>query len=182
MDLYNKLDVIDREIAKGLKMRAADRLRNLLGYYPDELIIREKLAKLYYDAGFFDAAGKYWILTKPTEDHIKKCVEMYEKSVNYSGNQILKELVFRGDRSKLSLYAQHKLEALEANSKSKVGTVPTYKRKYFATDSPNGNVNGYTLRHKLNDNLGCVLIAFIALLVVSGFVAVINVIWSFLFG
>ncbi|WP_370687409.1 DUF6584 family protein [Fulvivirga maritima] len=32
----------------------------------------DKLAKLYYDSGFLDAAGKYWILTEPVSDRIEK--------------------------------------------------------------------------------------------------------------
>ena len=34
MDLQDKLFEIDLEIRKGLKLRAADRLKNLLGHYP----------------------------------------------------------------------------------------------------------------------------------------------------
>ncbi|KGO93459.1 DUF6584 family protein [Flavobacterium subsaxonicum] len=179
MDLQNKLDIIDIEIAKGLKQRAADRLRNLQGHYPDELIIWYKLAELYYESGFLDAAGKYWILAEPTEERIKKCVEIYEKSVNYSGNQILKELVFRGDKSKLPVYAQHKIEALEINSKSKVGTVPTYTRKHFKTKSlPKGK---YTLRQNITEKLIIAIVIFIIISILLGFANGVSIIWNFLF-
>nr|WP_154652529.1 tetratricopeptide repeat protein [Flavobacterium rivuli] len=75
MDLKDKLFEIDVEINKGLKLRAADRLKNLLGHYPDEPQIRFKLAELYYESGFYDAAGKYWILTEPDEERIKNVLK-----------------------------------------------------------------------------------------------------------
>ncbi|WP_370687389.1 DUF6584 family protein [Fulvivirga maritima] len=58
---------------------------------------------------------------------MKKCVAIYEKSVNYSGYQILQEIVFRGDKSKLSKYAQKKLSELKLDSKKKNNYVPTFQ-------------------------------------------------------
>jgi len=183
MDLQDKLKIIDREIAKGLKFRAADKLRNLTAYYPDEVILYTKLAELYYASGFLDAAGKYWILTEPYSEHVRKCVEMYEKSVNYSGNQILKDLVFRGDKTKLSLYAQNKLNELEINSKSKVGEVPTYKRKHFnPQNSGVSKITESTLKDKLFKKIfaGCAIVAL--LLIILIFLIGTVSLWSFLFG
>lgn len=108
VSLKKKLEKIDFEVENGLKFKASDRLRNLIQENPNETQLWNKLAELYYESGFLDSAGKYWILTEPTEDRIKKCVEIYEKSVNYSGYQILQEIVFRGDKSKLSEFAQNK--------------------------------------------------------------------------
>jgi hypothetical protein len=76
-----------------------------------------------------DAAGKYWILTEPTTDRIKKCVAIYEKSVNYSGYQILQDIVFRGDKSQLSPYVKNKLTELELSSKEKVNHIPKFQPK-----------------------------------------------------
>lgn len=129
MSLEEKLEKIDSEIQSGLKLKATDRLRNLIQEHPNELDLWNKLAELYYESGFMDAAGKYWILTEPTEKRIKKCVDIYEKSVNYSGHQILHELVYRGDKTKLPEYAQKKMLALEADSKKKVNYVPQFKPK-----------------------------------------------------
>jgi len=184
MDLQDKLFEIDAEISKGLKLRAADRLKNLLGHYPDEPQIWLKLAELYYEAGFYDAAGKYWILTEPNEERIKKCVEMYEKSVNYSGNQILKELIFRGDKSKLSEYGQRKLEALEFNSKQVAGTVPTYKRKNFSSNIPSIDTE-QTLKSKITDKviIGLILLAIMIVIisVIAGFIDGFKIVWNMLF-
>ena len=129
MSLKEKIEKIDSEIKNGLKYKASDRLRNLIQDNPNETQLWNKLAELYYESGFLDSAGKYWILTEPTDDRIKNCVEIYEKSVNYSGYQILQEIVFRGDKSKLSEFAQNKLKELEADSKKKAHYVPKFSPK-----------------------------------------------------
>ena len=181
MDLETKLEIIDGEIAKGLKLRAIDKLRNLINYYPDEHELWAKLAELYYDSGFLDAAGKYWILTQPAEERIKACVELYEKSVNLSGNQILKDITFRGDRSKLTEYARAKLEALEANSMSVVGSVPTYTRKYYKPYIPAKPKAELTLSQKTGIKFLKVLGIFAVILIVVIFAVGIQVIWSSIF-
>ena len=104
MDLTNKLERIEINIKNGLKFRAADRLRNMINQYPNESILWTRLAELYYESGFLASAGKYWILTEPKDEKIKKCVEIYEKSVNYSGTKILQDITFRGEKSKLTEY------------------------------------------------------------------------------
>ena len=129
MDLKEKLDKIDSEIEKGLKFKSSDRLRNLIQDNPNEIQLWYKLAELYYESGFLDAAGKYWILTEPTEERIRKCVSIYEKSVNYSGYQILQDIVFRGDKSKLNDYAKSRLAELELSSREQVNYIPEYKPK-----------------------------------------------------
>ena len=102
MSLESKLESIENDIQNGLKFKSADRLRNLINQYPNEQKLWNKLAELYYESGFLDAAGRYWILTEPTSERIKQSVEIYEKSVNYSGYQILQEITFRGEKSKLT--------------------------------------------------------------------------------
>ena len=176
MSLKEKLEKIDSEIENGLKFKASDRLRNLIQENPNETQLWNKLAELYYESGFLDSAGKYWILTEPTEDRIKKCVEIYEKSVNYSGYQILQEIVFRGDKSKLSEFAQNKLTELESDSKNKVDYVPTFgpknnKRKIINVE------NKQTLKSKLGVFLIFGIIASIVIFIIIGFITVIE--WMF---
>ncbi len=129
VDLKDKLAKIESEIANGLKFKAADRLRNLINQYPNETALWSRLAELYYESGFWDAAGRYWILTEPTDDRIKKCVEIYEKSVNYSGTKILQDITFRGDKNSLSEFALKKLTNLELDSKKKSNYIPTFASK-----------------------------------------------------
>ena len=93
MSLSKKLERIDRESKNGLKLKSADRLRNLINEHPNEMIIWKKLAELYYDSGFLDAAGRYWVLTEPTDERIQKAQEIYLESVNYSGTKILNDIL-----------------------------------------------------------------------------------------
>lgn len=101
----NQIQLAEQEIKKGLKQKAVNRLKNVINFSPDEMGARTMFAQLCYEAGFYDAAGLYWMLTEPTEDHIKECVAIYKSSVNYSPIQILKDIKYRGDKSGLPQYA-----------------------------------------------------------------------------
>ena len=173
MNLKEKLDKIDSEIENGLKFKATDRLRNLIQENPNEIELWNKLAELYYESGFFDSAGKYWILTEPTDDRIKKCVEIYEKSVNNSGYQILKELVFRGDKSKLSDYAQKKLTELESDSKEKANYIPKFNPKTNKQKKNNSNQE-QTFKEKLGGFIFFSILVSIIILIIIGFVTVVQ--------
>ena len=176
MSLEQKLKRIDLEIQNGMKYKATDRLRNLIQENPNEIQLWNKLAELYYESGFFDSAGKYWILTEPTEERIKKCVEVYEKSVNYSGNHILQDIVFRGDKTKLSEYAQKKLTELELDSKRRINYIPKFNPK---TNTPKKNKIEYkeTIKEKLGRYLFFLILVLIIIILIIGFVTVIN--WIF---
>lgn len=67
MKISDKLIKIEKEIELGLKYISVDRLRNLIKEYPNNMKIRGTLAELFYESGFLDAAGRYSILTEPTE-------------------------------------------------------------------------------------------------------------------
>tara|TARA_R110002049_G_scaffold70683_3_gene182485 strand:- start:17 stop:607 length:591 start_codon:yes stop_codon:yes gene_type:complete len=176
LSLKEKLEKIDSEIENGLKFKASDRLRNLIQENPNETQLWNKLAELYYESGFLDSAGKYWILTEPTDERIKKCVEIYEKSVNYSGYQILQEIVFRGDKSKLSEFAQNKLAELEADSKKKASYVPKFSPKKNKPKNKNSE-HKQTFKDKLGGYLIFGIVASIVVLIIIGFVTIIK--WIF---
>ena len=78
VNIKEKISKIDSEIKDGLKSKAADRLPNLIQENPNETELWNRLAELYYESGFLDSAGKYWILTEPTDERISKCVDIYE--------------------------------------------------------------------------------------------------------
>jgi len=148
MNLQEKLNRINEEIETGLKLKSADRLRNLINEYPNELSIWERLAELYYESGFLDAAGRYWVLTEPTDKRIKKAVEVYLKSVNYSGTQVLQDITFRGNKDELPEYARTKLTEFEADSKVKSNYVPTFQPKQDKSERKNSK-HQETTRDKL---------------------------------
>lgn len=176
MSLEEKLEKIDSEIQRGLKLKATDRLRNLIQEHPNELDLWNKLAELYYESGFMDAAGKYWILTEPTEERIKKCADIYEKSVNYSGYQILQELVYRGDKTKLPEYAQKKMLALEADSKKKVNYVPQFKPK-TSTQKKDNSKQKQSFRDKIGLFIFYSIVALIGIIMIIGFATALQ--WLF---
>ena len=129
LQLDKKLERIDKELKNGFKSKAIDRLRNLIQENPNEMQLRDKLAEIYYESGFLDEAGKYWILTEPTEKRIKNSVDIYEKSLNNSSLEILKNIVFLGQKKLLSQYGQNKLSQLELDCKEKHNYVPQYGTK-----------------------------------------------------
>ena len=126
MSTYPTSKKIDFNIENGLRFRAAIQLGSLIANNPNNLELRDQLANLYYQAGFYDAAGKFWILNASKEPHVQKCVELYEKSVNYSGYTILQDIKFKGDKALLNEFAQNKLKQLEADSLEKVKHIPTF--------------------------------------------------------
>src|SRR5690606_6669077 len=117
---------IEQNINQGLKGRATIQLRSLINDFPNDLNYRDQLGQLYYDSGFLDYAGKYWILNDSKSEHMKMCVELYKNSVKNSGSQILKDIKFRGDKSLLSLYGQKMLAELEQDSFAKTKNIPVF--------------------------------------------------------
>ena len=172
MNLKEKLNKIDLEFENGLRLKATNKLRNLIQENPNEIELWNKLAELYYKSGFLDAAGKYWILTEPTEERIKKCVEIYEKSVKNSGYQILQEIVFRGEKEKLPKYAQQKLTELEKDSEIKVNYIPKYQPK-LNIQKKNNIRQKETFKQKLIKNI---FYAILIIILVSIFIGLKSII------
>lgn len=120
---------IEQDLKAGRKKKACDRLRNLINEFPDDLSLRDKLEQIYYDSGFKDEAGKFWILSEPQNFEMKEAVEIYRNSLSNSGNAILKDIVFRGDKTQLSEYTKNILKELETDSFKKTKHIPDFKRK-----------------------------------------------------
>ena len=166
---HNQLQLAEEEIKKGLKLKAVNRLKNFINSSPNEIGARTMLAQLYYEAGFYDAAGLYWMLTEPLEDRIKECTAIYKASVNYSAQQMLKDIKFRGDRLKLPVYALQILDALEAERYKKNQSSKTYNQRI--TQEANTN-SGWA---------GMVVIIIVVLVFVFGFINGIRGIWNLFF-
>ena len=71
----------------------------MINQFPNDLSLRRRLGQIYFEAGFLDEAGKFWILSKPENNEMENAVEIYRKSLSNSGNAILKDIVFRGDKN-----------------------------------------------------------------------------------
>lgn len=107
---------IEEDLKAGRKKKACDRLRNLINEFPDDISLREKLGQIYYDSGFKDEAGKFWILCELQNFEMKEAVDIYKNSVSNSGNAILKDIVFRGNKNQFSQYSRDILNELESDS------------------------------------------------------------------
>lgn len=171
--MKEKLKKIDEEIKCGLKLKAADRLRSLINEYPNDLTIWDKLAELYYDSGFLDAAGRYWILFEPNDERKRKSIEAYRSTVNNSGYQILQEITFRGDKEKLPEYAKRTLIELEADSRQKVNYVPHFGPKQKKIDR-NKEDSVKTFGDKLINGLIISALIMFPVLAVIGLIRVIQ--------
>ena len=171
-----KLLKIESDLKKGLKYKAADRLRNLINECPDELGLRNNLAELYYYAGFLDQAGKYWIFEESNKPHIKQCVKLYRESVNNSGNQILKDVIFKGSKEDLDDYALRILLELEKDSELKTNSVPRFYRR--ETKKERASINKQqTLQKKIIEKF---VIGFLIAIPVLSIVGLISIImWLF---
>jgi hypothetical protein len=174
--LKEKLAKIEFDIKNGLKFKAADRLRNMINQYPNETELWNRLAELYYESGFLASAGKYWILTEPIDERIKKCVEIYEKSVNHSGTKILQDITFRGDKTKLSEYGKNILTELELDSKKKSNYIPKFTPITNRKKRKQENEK-QSFKDKLYEKLFFGVLIAIVLLIIIGFVTVLN--WIF---
>lgn len=120
---------IEEDLKAGRKKKACNRMRSLINEFPDDISLREKLVQIYYDSGFKDEAGKFWVLSEIQNFEMKEAVEIYRKALSNSGNAILKDIVFRGNKNQLSQYARDILNELESDSFIKTKHVPDFKRK-----------------------------------------------------
>ncbi|MDR3023763.1 DUF6584 family protein [Chryseobacterium sp.] len=120
---------IEQDLKEGRKKKACDRLRNMINQFPNDLSLRKKLGQIYFEAGFLDEAGKFWILSKPENNEMEAAVEIYRKSLSNSGNAILNDIVFRGDKDLLDEHAKKVILELEHDSFRVTGQIPTFKAK-----------------------------------------------------
>lgn len=169
MYLQNQLQLAEDEIEKGLKLKAVNRLKNVINSFPDEMGARTMLAQLYYEAGFYDAAGLNWILTEPIEDHITKCTDIYKASVNHSSVQILKDIRYRGDKLKLPAYALQTLDTLEQEKYKMNQSSKKYHQRLAEEAAPN------------REWIGLAIIILIGLVFLFGFINGIGVLWNIFF-
>ena len=168
--MTNKLTNIEKEIKDGLKLKACDKLRNLINQYPNDLSLYDKLANVYFESGFYDAAGKYWILIEPKNENIRSCVDIYKKSVNNSGTKILQDLKFRGNKNELNEYAKKQLESLENDSMERSKYVPCFEKENNKYKIP--RKHNQTLKDKIIEKIGLAILISIPILIILGIVKI----------
>lgn len=169
----NLLYRIEQDLKAGRKKKACDRLRNMINQFPDDLSLRKKLGQIYFEAGFLDEAGKFWILSAPENDEMENAVEIYIKSLSNSGNTILKDIVFRGDKNLLDEYALKVITELEQNSLTITKHIPVFKTKTREKGSYSETQTGF-----LSKIVTCLVIGLIISIPVLGIVKLFEIISS----
>ncbi|WP_447606311.1 DUF6584 family protein [Chryseobacterium sp. M5A1_1a] len=156
---------IEQDIKEGRKKKACDRLRNMINQFPNDISLRKKLGQIYFEAGFLDEAGKFWILSTPENIEMENAVEIYRKSLGNSGNAILMDIVFRGNKNMLDEYAMKVLTELERDSFKKTKYIPDFKPKF----KDKGNYLEPEVKNKFLNAIGfCMLGILIILLPILG--------------
>ncbi|MBP2618946.1 DUF6584 family protein [Chryseobacterium jejuense] len=171
--MKNLFDKVEQDLKEGKKKKACDRLRNLINQFPDDLSLRKKLGQIYYDADFLDEAGKFWILSEPENKEMEKAVALYRKTLSNSGNAILKDIVFRGDKTQLNEYVRKILTELEQDSLEKTKHIPDFKLKNRAK----GNYSIPKNKQSFLTTVGlCLLVGFFIALPILGIVKLLELI------
>ncbi|SDJ78590.1 DUF6584 family protein [Chryseobacterium jejuense] len=171
--MRNLFDKVEQDLKEGKKKKACDRLRNLINQFPDDLSLRKKLGQIYYDAGFLDEAGKFWMLSEHENKEMKIAVELYRKTLSNSGNAILKDVVFRGNKAQLNEYARKVLTELEQDSLKKTKHIPDFKPKTRAK----GNYSIPKNNQSFLTTVGlCLLVGFVIALPILGIVKLLELI------
>ncbi len=163
---------IEIRFKKGLKYKAADRLRNLINEYPNEIGLRNILAELYYYAGFLDTAGQYWVFEESDQPHIQQCIKLYRDSVNNSGCQILRDVKFKGSKEDFSEYALNILLELEKDSELKTNSVPRFYLQEQKTARKITEKQPDSLQKKIIEKVVVTFLRAIPIFAIVGIIAV----------
>lgn len=170
-----KLAAINCDIELGRKQRAADKLRKLICQNPEEIDLWFITGELYYNSGFLDMAGRYWLFYPSVEPHITKAIDIYKESVNFSSTQMLRDIKFSGSAENLPLYSQNIIESLEKDAFKSTGFVPRYNNTPYVPEKEKFRPPSIS---KIKQNFGCllgiVLIVFVITLLIVGAVTILG--------
>ncbi|MGI9582494.1 DUF6584 family protein [Chryseobacterium sp. RRHN12] len=171
--MENLMHRVEQDLKAGRKKKACDRLRNMINQFPNDLSLRKKLGQIYFKAGFLDEAGKFWILSKPDNNEMRDAVGIYRKSLSNSGNAILKDIVFRGDKNLLDEHAKKVIIELEQDSLKVTKQIPVFKAKTREKGTyPENKTNFFS-------KIGiCLIIGFIISLPLLGILKLVEMILS----
>lgn len=180
MSLDEKLARIEQSILEGEVLKSADRLKNLVNQYPDEAKVWSRLAQLYFDSGFYDAAGLFWILSEPKTEEQRRCVEIYRKSVKNSARKILEDLKFRGNRELLSAFGQRTLNELESRCKDETGYVPKFSP--WTQESKKSKESQESSSDKFVGRIIAAVLIFLLICMLLGLFEIVQFIYNLILG
>ncbi|MFZ4931185.1 DUF6584 family protein [Chryseobacterium sp. Mn2064] len=166
---------IEHDLKTGRKKKACDRLRNMINQFPNDLSLRKKLGQIYFEAGFLDEVGKFWILSTPENNEMENAVEIYRNSLSNSGNAILKDIIFRGNKNLLDEYAMKIITELEKSSLAATKHIPVFKTKIREKGNYSENKTDFLSKIGI-----CLIVGFIISLPLLGIFKLFEMISSLL--
>ncbi|HBY07577.1 MAG TPA: DNA helicase [Chloroflexi bacterium] len=142
MPIEQTLDKIQQDMATGDYGKARDRLHGLLSTYPENLALRRQLGEIYWQLHYPTMAGRYWYLEEDKSAKMVTAVKAFEQSCGNQALKILQALKFQGRLESLTeVYAQTKLQTLQAQVKTEYGFVLDFQKqsvkKAYRTQSRN---------------------------------------------
>ncbi|MGE5071923.1 MAG: DUF6584 family protein [Anaerolineae bacterium] len=78
MSLSRTLERIEEEVRRGDLGKARDRLHGLIGTYPDDLGLRERLGRVYWQLQMPEMAGRYWYLAERRDEDMRAACSRFE--------------------------------------------------------------------------------------------------------
>lgn len=173
LSIEKTIKSIHHDISNGKKLKAIDRLKNLINTYPEKIELRERLAELYYEDDFLDAAGKYWYLSILNEERKVNAVRIYKETVKNSSLQILKDIGYSKSLSHLPEHAQKRLSSLAKDSKMRHG----YDPNFGLSEKKQKSRQGSTFISKIGSKFVGLLALFILFLIILGVLKLLE--WIF---
>lgn len=114
-------------------------------------------------------------MSVPENKEMEKAVELYRKTLGNSGNAILKDIVFRGNKAQLNEYTMKIFAELEQDSLKKTKNIPDFKPKA----REKGNYSELEAKTSFVNKIFIVaLIAFLISLPILGIFKLLELIYS----
>jgi hypothetical protein len=127
---------VEEDVAAGRLSMARQRLRGLVGSYPQRLDLREQLADLYRREGILSQAGRWSFLSESRDyEELRAFEREYADPVDR-----MRAVGWRGPEDAAGELARERLAALRAEAERKVGRpVPWERAAQLQTDTTWGD-------------------------------------------
>lgn len=164
MSVQQVLTRVEDDLAVGHRPRARQRLKSLVGAYPQRLDVRERLAELYRLDGDVAQAGRWGYLG---DNRTRAEVEAFEKAYREDPVRMMRAVGWRGPEEAAETdLARQRLRALRARAEAEFGVPVDWELPRHEPEAPPGlgvRVVGW----------GCVVLAIVLVgLVLIGVVSV----------
>jgi hypothetical protein len=174
MSIEGALQRVTRDIDAGDLGKARDRLHGLIAARPNDLGLRGRLGRVYWDLRHPSMAGRYWYLEEGDSPELLAAVAAFERQCGGNPVLILQALKFKGEVEAIeSEFARARLLALADRARREFGYEFRTGDSRRARDSHE--------REGWSESLamaGCVAVAFVAgVLLLVGFVTSVR--WIF---